>query len=324
MSTWRACSPRRTTRPWTPPPVAVAAAGLSKLAVHFRHLSGVPEPHQRRLAAGHFIHGSTTPPCGLSSGLMCQAENAARRERRLRFRLWGLSRRSCSGCCRPGPAAGLRRARLPRRLPAVRAVVAPSFGVEVSYHPVAAFADPELLRGGDAGLSGKTRPVVTFETVRSRQGLPPTPQRHGALTVIDNSWATPVFQQPLALGIDLVLHSASKYISGHSDTVAGVVSGRAEPMAKITDSECAAAGRQTGAVRRLAADPRVGALWTRGWRVSSGHGRAVRRTAERSPAGAPGQRPRPRQCARACAGVPGCLVGGALPPRSTWRGCATP
>lgn len=47
----------------------------------------------------------------------------------------------------------------------------------------------------------------------------------GVVTVIDNSWATPVFQNPLRHGIDLVLHSASKYLSGHSDTVAGVVCG---------------------------------------------------------------------------------------------------
>lgn len=43
------------------------------------------------------------------------------------------------------------------------------------------------------------------------------------ITIIDNSWASPLFQKPLTLGIDIVLHSASKYISGHSDTVAGVV-----------------------------------------------------------------------------------------------------
>lgn len=50
-------------------------------------------------------------------------------------------------------------------------------------------------------------------------------RRHGALSVIDNSWASPIFQRPLGLGVDLVLHSASKYLSGHSDVVAGVVAG---------------------------------------------------------------------------------------------------
>ncbi|QEE43643.1 aminotransferase class I/II-fold pyridoxal phosphate-dependent enzyme (plasmid) [Rhizobium sp. WL3] len=49
--------------------------------------------------------------------------------------------------------------------------------------------------------------------------------KHGVLSVIDNSWASPVFQRPLELGVDIVLHSASKYLGGHSDVVAGVVTG---------------------------------------------------------------------------------------------------
>ncbi|MGI9262797.1 MAG: PLP-dependent transferase, partial [Woeseiaceae bacterium] len=43
-------------------------------------------------------------------------------------------------------------------------------------------------------------------------------RKAGVTTIIDNSWATPIFQKPLEAGIDLVAHSASKYISGHSDT----------------------------------------------------------------------------------------------------------
>jgi cystathionine beta-lyase/cystathionine gamma-synthase len=55
----------------------------------------------------------------------------------------------------------------------------------------------------------------------------------GAVSIIDNSWATPIFQQPLKSGVDLVLHSASKYISGHSDTVAGVIAGRRDLVERI-------------------------------------------------------------------------------------------
>jgi len=47
----------------------------------------------------------------------------------------------------------------------------------------------------------------------------------GVTTVVDNSWASPIYQKPLEAGIDLVVHSASKYISGHSDTVAGLLVG---------------------------------------------------------------------------------------------------
>ena len=57
----------------------------------------------------------------------------------------------------------------------------------------------------------------------------------GIVTMIDNSWATPIFQKPIAHGIDLVVHSASKYIGGHSDTVAGVVAGSAAMLAQISE-----------------------------------------------------------------------------------------
>jgi cystathionine beta-lyase/cystathionine gamma-synthase len=58
-------------------------------------------------------------------------------------------------------------------------------------------------------------------------------KEQGIVTTIDNSWATPIFQKPIAHGVDLVLHSASKYLGGHSDTVAGVVAGSAAHIAHI-------------------------------------------------------------------------------------------
>jgi methionine-gamma-lyase len=50
-------------------------------------------------------------------------------------------------------------------------------------------------------------------------------QRYGLVTAMDNSMATPFNQQPLTYGVDLVVHSATKYLGGHSDVVAGVVAG---------------------------------------------------------------------------------------------------
>ncbi len=55
----------------------------------------------------------------------------------------------------------------------------------------------------------------------------------GVTTLVDNSWASPVFQKPLQCGIDIVVHSASKYISGHSDTVAGLLVGRRSLIEKM-------------------------------------------------------------------------------------------
>ncbi|NTJ65972.1 hypothetical protein G6M50_16950 [Agrobacterium rhizogenes] len=58
-------------------------------------------------------------------------------------------------------------------------------------------------------------------------------RQYGVISVIDNSWATPIFQKPLSLGVDLVLHSASKYLGGHSDVVAGVVAGSKDLVGRV-------------------------------------------------------------------------------------------
>ncbi len=55
----------------------------------------------------------------------------------------------------------------------------------------------------------------------------------GALTCLDNSWASPLFQKPLAHGVDIVVHSATKYIGGHSDVVAGAVISTADRVKEI-------------------------------------------------------------------------------------------
>ena len=57
------------------------------------------------------------------------------------------------------------------------------------------------------------------------------------ITIIDNSYCTPLYQQPIDLGIDLVLQSGTKYIGGHSDTVAGVLSGSSKMIEQIFKSE---------------------------------------------------------------------------------------
>lgn len=56
---------------------------------------------------------------------------------------------------------------------------------------------------------------------------------HGLISVIDNTFASPVNFRPLELGFDLAVHSATKYLNGHSDIVAGAVIGRAEHVAKV-------------------------------------------------------------------------------------------
>lgn len=108
------------------------------------------------------------------------------------------------------------------------------FGVEISYHPAQALEDdPDLLRG--VRLAYLESPSSLVFRAMNLPAVAEHARRHGAITVIDNSWATPVFQRPLELGIDLVVHSASKYISGHSDTVAGVAVGSTDLIGKLRD-----------------------------------------------------------------------------------------
>ncbi|WP_053373038.1 trans-sulfuration enzyme family protein [Paenibacillus sp. FJAT-27812] len=59
----------------------------------------------------------------------------------------------------------------------------------------------------------------------------------GAVTIIDNTWATPCYQNPTKLGVDLVVHSITKYIGGHSDCVGGVVLGSKELVERIQNNE---------------------------------------------------------------------------------------
>ncbi len=56
-------------------------------------------------------------------------------------------------------------------------------------------------------------------------------------TIIDNTWASPIFQKPLVMGVDLEIHSCSKYIGGHSDVIAGVVIGNTKEMDSISVNE---------------------------------------------------------------------------------------
>jgi cystathionine beta-lyase/cystathionine gamma-synthase len=73
---------------------------------------------------------------------------------------------------------------------------------------------------------------MVFET-QDFARLTAAAKRAGAVTIADNSWASPILQQPIAHGVDLVVHSASKYLGGHSDVVAGVVCGRRELIERI-------------------------------------------------------------------------------------------
>jgi methionine-gamma-lyase len=109
----------------------------------------------------------------------------------------------------------------------------PRFGVTV--RPVD-LSDPTNLA---AVIGPKTR-IVYFETPANPNNrlvdiaaISEIAHRHGAKVVVDNTYATPVLTRPIEHGADIAVHSATKYIGGHGDVIAGLVVGRAEDMAQI-------------------------------------------------------------------------------------------
>lgn len=62
-------------------------------------------------------------------------------------------------------------------------------------------------------------------------------RKNSIVTICDNSYCTPLYQKPVSLGIDLVLQSATKYIGGHSDTIAGILCGSRNRITRIFNSE---------------------------------------------------------------------------------------
>ena len=101
----------------------------------------------------------------------------------------------------------------------------PQGGVHVSLCDTtdAAAFEAALAAGCDVlYLESPTNPMLKVQDIRR---LAAAAHACGAIVVIDNTFATPVNQQPLALGADLVLHSATKFLGGHADAMGGVVCG---------------------------------------------------------------------------------------------------
>ncbi len=78
-------------------------------------------------------------------------------------------------------------------------------------------------------------PTSMMFELQDLEALTALAKARGIVTTVDNSYATPLFQKPILHGVDLVLHSASKYLGGHSDTVAGVVAGSREHVRRINE-----------------------------------------------------------------------------------------
>ncbi len=77
---------------------------------------------------------------------------------------------------------------------------------------------------------------LTFE-IQDLSACAELAKKHNIITVIDNSYATPLYQNPIDFGIDIVIHSSTKYINGHSDVVCGVICSSSAIISSIFKSE---------------------------------------------------------------------------------------
>ena len=109
----------------------------------------------------------------------------------------------------------------------------PRFGVGVT------FVDAREVAAVESALTPATRAIVlespnsmTFEQ-QDLGAIAARAKARGIRTIADNSYATPLGQSPLAFGIDVVVHSASKYLSGHSDVLAGAICASEEVCREI-------------------------------------------------------------------------------------------
>ena len=121
-----------------------------------------------------------------------------------------------------------------------------SEGLEFSFVDLSDLAAAKAALRGDTAMiwiESPTNPLLKLVDIEAIVALA---RESGALVVVDNTFATPCLQRPLELGCDIVMHSATKFISGHSDMVGGIVvvddAGLAERLAYLQNSIGAIAG----------------------------------------------------------------------------------
>lgn len=102
-------------------------------------------------------------------------------------------------------------------------------------------------------------PNTLFFEIQDLAACAQLAKQYHLTTIIDNSHASPIFQNPALFGIDIVVHSATKYINGHSDVVAGVICSSKQMIQKIFQSEVMTLG--------LTLSPHDAALMIRGLRT---------------------------------------------------------
>lgn len=104
------------------------------------------------------------------------------------------------------------------------------FGLEVTYVDTSDVAQVKAAFRDETKAVLLETPSNPLMKVTDLEAVAAITKAHGALLIVDNTFLTPYWQQPLGLGADIVLHSATKYLGGHSDVVAGLVAVKDEVL----------------------------------------------------------------------------------------------
>jgi len=118
----------------------------------------------------------------------------------------------------------------------------PKFGIETTFvdtveydqHARAIQRNTKLLY-----MESPTNPTLRVVDLRQVTALA---RQHNLITFIDSTFATPINQRPADFGIDLIMHSGTKYFAGHSDLICGIVAGRQELVQKIHETRTTLGG----------------------------------------------------------------------------------
>lgn len=110
------------------------------------------------------------------------------------------------------------------------------FGVRPRFVSVEELADPQSILSDATRLVWFESPVNPTLRCVDVAAVARACRARNVISVLDNTFASPINQQPIALGIDIVMHSATKYLNGHSDVTAGALAGPAHLMARVLDA----------------------------------------------------------------------------------------
>ena len=109
----------------------------------------------------------------------------------------------------------------------------PDYGVDVTSVEGSSIVEFEKALRPNTKLFYLESPSGGVYSLQDLAAVSELAQSKGIITAIDNTWSTPIHQKPHTFGIDLVIHSLSKYVGGHSDIIGGAVTGRWEHIAEL-------------------------------------------------------------------------------------------